>query len=108
MLQQGGVETEAAYPYKYKGDNQRCKFNATKPMGATMVRQVVTMPYGDEKALKAAVALHGPISVAIEVTNVFQSYKRGVLNDTTCGNQFESLDHGNGWKWMVFIFCNVL
>lgn len=45
----------------------------------------------NELALKQAVAL-GPVSVAIEAdTSIFQLYKSGVINSTSCGTQ---LDHG--------------
>jgi hypothetical protein len=73
---------------------EQCKFNETGVLGASMVKQVITIPYGDELALKTAVAKEGPISVAVQVTDAFSYYKGGVLNDLKCSNKFVELNHG--------------
>ena len=50
------------------------------------------IPANNQLALKDAVALNGPVSIAIEAdTRVFQSYSSGVITSTSCGT---NLDHG--------------
>jgi cathepsin L len=86
------VNVDRAYPYV--GVDAKCRFSNMKPVGASAVRQVVPLPVGDEKALMAALAQEGPISVAIQVTYNFQAYAGGVLNDRTCSNKMVELNHG--------------
>jgi len=91
-MDQGGLSTEMEYPYV--ADDGECKFNENGTKGASMVKQIITIPNGDELAMKAAVAKEGPISVAIEATSNFRYYKGGVLNDLECSNKFIELNHG--------------
>jgi len=84
----GGIDTEASYPYLEK--EGQCDMNRMK-------RHVVTIdgyedvPEDDELALKKAVA-HQPVSVAIEADQrAFQLYVGGVFDDLTCGTD---LNHG--------------
>jgi C1A family cysteine protease len=81
------LETESTYPYT--ASRGTCQYSATKA-------EVKTASYHDVTAnsptdLQAAVAQQ-PVSVAIEADKlVFQSYKSGIIDSTTCGT---SLDHG--------------
>ncbi|KAL9976063.1 hypothetical protein ACROYT_G013306 [Oculina patagonica] len=85
----GGIDTEASYPYKARND--KCRFNPDK-VGATGTG-FVDISRGDEAALKEAVATVGPISVAIDATHFsFQFYHSGVYNERTCSST--RLDHG--------------
>lgn len=39
---------------------------------------------GDEEQLKIAVGTRGPVSVAIQTTDKWQSYTEGIFDDNTC------------------------
>jgi len=85
----GGIDTEASYPYKAK--NLQCHFSKSN-VGAT-VSGHTDIPQGDENALKQAVATVGPISVAIDASHFsFQFYHSGVYNERQCSST--QLDHG--------------
>jgi cathepsin L len=87
----GGIDTEASYPYiPGTGNSSTCKFNAAN-IGATCTG-FVDIPAGDEAALQAAVA-KGPVSVAIDAGHTsFQLYKSGIYNERRCSSY--NLDHG--------------
>uniref|UniRef100_A0A7S2G203 Peptidase C1A papain C-terminal domain-containing protein n=1 Tax=Haptolina brevifila TaxID=156173 RepID=A0A7S2G203_9EUKA len=87
----GGIATEAAYPYTSgSGVTGTCS-SAKAASKAVTVTGFTDVPKEDEDALKSAVAKQ-PVSVAIEADkSVFQLYKSGVLDSTSCGKQ---LDHG--------------
>lgn len=56
-----------------------------------MISGYVNVTSGDRDALKAAVALHGPISVAIDASHkTFAFYSHGVYFDPECGKFFFS------------------
>jgi len=85
----GGIDTEASYPYE--GENERCHFKKAS-VGATDTG-FVDIPEGDENALKTATATVGPISVAIDASHFsFQFYHHGVYNELSCSST--KLDHG--------------
>jgi len=91
IIDAGGIDTEASYPYEAEDD--QCKFSK-KNVGAT-VTGFKDIPTGDEKSLQQAVATVGPISVAIDASSFnFQLYSGGVYNATDCGNTQQDLDHG--------------
>lgn len=75
----GGVNTEASYPYEAK--NGICRFNKDH-IGAT-VANIVGVISGNELALAIAVATQGPISVAVDASD-FQHYTGGVFNKPSC------------------------
>ncbi|KAH8410753.1 hypothetical protein KR222_004672, partial [Zaprionus bogoriensis] len=81
----GGVDTEASYPYE--AVQGVCRFNPSN-VGAT-VSNVVWVA-GNEAALKVAVAEKGPISVAID-SSLLQHYSSGVFNEPSCSSE---VDHG--------------
>ena len=91
FVKENGLATEAAYPYT-SGTGTRGTCNAAKEAAAVVtVTGHVDVASGDEDALKSAVAQQ-PVSVAIEADqSVFQLYKSGVLDSTSCGT---NLDHG--------------
>lgn len=85
----GGIDTEASYPYVAHGE--QCMFNKSN-IGATDAGYI-NIPSGDEAALKAAVAVIGPISVAVDASQAsFVHYSGGVYSDPKCSPT--SLDHG--------------
>ncbi|XP_031628990.1 cathepsin L1-like isoform X2 [Contarinia nasturtii] len=92
----GGINTENAYPYKYGDDyfeDKTCKYNATN-VGA-IVTGVVKIPTGDEQKLMTALATIGPISVAIDASGAFGFYhhSKGVYYNPNCATENENLDH---------------
>ncbi|XP_071529837.1 cathepsin L-like peptidase isoform X2 [Panulirus ornatus] len=85
----GGIDTENAYPYEAMDDN--CRYNpqssGAEDVGFVDVRE------GNEHALKKAVATVGPVSVAIDASHEsFQFYHKGVYHEPECSP--ENLDHG--------------
>ena len=90
-----GLSSEEAYPY-VSGANPLEK-HACSPNGTVLAPETVVGCYdvepNNQLALKQAVALYGPVSVAIEAdTKIFQSYSGGVItNGDLCG---QDLDHG--------------
>jgi cathepsin L len=84
-----GIDTENSYPYK--AIDEKCDFS-TKTIGATL-KSYTDIPTGNEKALEEAVATVGPISVAIDASQMsFQFYSSGVYNEPECSSV--QLDHG--------------
>ncbi|CAL7952458.1 unnamed protein product [Xylocopa violacea] len=85
----GGVDTEASYPYE--AENDKCRY-IPKNSGASDIGYT-DIPHADEKKLKAAVATIGPVSVAIDASHQsFQFYSEGVYYEPECST--EELDHG--------------
>lgn len=75
-----GIEREWTYPYENKDDICRYLF----PLVAADIRGYATVQSLNERALKIAIALVGPISVAFYVVPSFQNYASGVYQDPTC------------------------
>ncbi|KAF0309597.1 Cathepsin L [Amphibalanus amphitrite] len=73
--------------YGCQGGRMRAAFayvHAQGGVGATDVGSVA-LPSGDEQALKEAVAVYGPVSVAIDASRpTFQFYGGGVYDDPAC------------------------
>ncbi|GLJ20661.1 hypothetical protein SUGI_0376210 [Cryptomeria japonica] len=87
IVENGGIDSEADYPYKARED--ACNMKRKKTHVVT-IDGYEDVPRHDEKSLQKAVA-HQPISVAIESSGrQFQFYKSGVF-DGYCGT---NLDHG--------------
>jgi C1A family cysteine protease len=86
IITNGGITTEAAYPYT--AQDGTCNTNVT---AAATVKSFVDTTAGSETALLAAVNI-GPVSIAIEADQqCFQFYSGGILSDSGCGT---TLDHG--------------
>ena len=85
-----GMCSEESYPYtsgvqKTGGSCQSCK-------PVVEINACADVPPNNQIALKEAVALIGPISIALDAeTKLFQSYKSGVITSDSCGT---TLDHG--------------
>ncbi|KAI0242158.1 Cathepsin L1 [Lamellibrachia satsuma] len=84
-----GIDTEESYPYLTKAE-WFCHFKR-KNVGGEDVG-AVDLPKGREDCLEKAVASVGPISVAVDATFRFQSYKDGVFKDNGCDSA--DLNHG--------------
>lgn len=84
-----GIDTESGYPYK--GVDEPCDFHKND-IGADDTG-FVDIKSGNERALKAAIATVGPVSIAIDASQPsFQFYHSGVYNEPECSA--ENLDHG--------------
>jgi C1A family cysteine protease len=87
---ENGMCSEESYPYtsgatQTGGSCQKCKSEVT-------INACADVPPNNQVALKEAVALVGPISIALDAeTKLFQSYKSGVITSDSCGT---TLDHG--------------
>jgi cathepsin L len=89
IIQNGGIDTEASYPYTATGPNQ-CRYNP-QYRGATET-SYHDNPSQNEGALTAAIAQQ-PISVAIDASHMsFQLYNGGVYYEPACSST--QLDHG--------------
>nr|GEV19111.1 senescence-specific cysteine protease SAG39-like [Tanacetum cinerariifolium] len=85
IVQNKGINTEAAYPYQATDATCNTKKESIRAANITGHEDV---PANSEAALLKAVAMQ-PVSVAVDASE-FQFYSSGVLNGT-CGTQ---LDHG--------------
>jgi len=89
IIKNGGIDTEASYPYTAKDGT--CRFSAAN-IGAK-INSYKDVARGSESALQSAVSTVGPISVAIDASKPsFQHYTSGVYYESTCSST--SLDHG--------------
>ncbi|XP_028646958.1 cathepsin K [Erpetoichthys calabaricus] len=76
-----GIDSETAYPYI--GEDEKCHFNKTGI--AATCKGYKEIAVGNERALQAAVAKVGPVSVGIDASLYsFQFYTRGIYNDPAC------------------------
>lgn len=81
VIENGGIDTEEAYPYKVR--EAKCQFNKNA-VGAT-ARGYTEIEAGNEEALRDAVQTKGPVSVAMFATaRSFVFYKRGVYAESRC------------------------
>ncbi|CAL8358649.1 unnamed protein product [Arctogadus glacialis] len=84
-----GIDSEEAYPYRGK-EGQQCMYTAASR--AANCSGYMILPQGREELLQRAVALVGPISVAIDASQQkFAFYKSGVYNEPTCT---QKVNHG--------------
>jgi len=89
VISNGGLDTEASYPYTATGPNT-CQYNPAN--SAETLSSYTDVTSGDEGALETA-ANQQPISVAIDASNdSFQTYSGGVYYEPNCSST--SLDHG--------------
>jgi C1A family cysteine protease len=85
IIQNGGIGSEASYPYTARDGSCKQVASVSKITGFKDV------PANNEGELMKALQL-GPVSVAVEADkSVFQFYHDGVLDNKACGTQ---LDHG--------------
>lgn len=82
-----GIDTEKYYPYV--GETNQCNFSSTHIGGS--FHKLVKIPEGNVNYLNDAVLSVGPISVAIDAEDDFQSYKSGIFKSNKCSNSY--LDH---------------
>ncbi|XP_051149161.1 vignain-like [Andrographis paniculata] len=91
IKKQGGITTEAGYPYK--AQDEFCDSSKVKNMPAVKIDGYENVPKNNEEALTKAVA-NQPVSVAIDASGSdMQFYSEGVYTGGECGTE---LDHGVG------------
>lgn len=89
ILKNGGLDTEASYPYQ--GMDGKCRYSASN-IGATVTGHVDIIK-DNETDLQTAVGTVGPVSVAIDAADMsFQFYHKGVYDPVICSAT--KLDHG--------------
>jgi cathepsin L len=89
IIANGGIDTEASYPYQ-QTTSYVCKYSAANK-GAS-IRSYRTVTSGSEAALQNAVA-YRPVSVAIDASLYsFQLYTGGYYYDAKCSST--ALNHG--------------
>jgi len=89
IIANGGIDTEASYPYQ-QTTTYSCKYSVANK-GAS-IRSYKTVISGSESALQNAVA-YRPVSVAIDASLYsFQLYTGGVYYDAKCSST--ALNHG--------------
>jgi len=85
-----GMCSEESYPYTSGVTQTGGSCESCTPV--VTINACADVPPNNQIALKEAVALVGPISIALDAeTKLFQSYKSGVITSETCGT---NLDHG--------------
>ncbi|KAG5870088.1 hypothetical protein JTB14_015187 [Gonioctena quinquepunctata] len=84
-----GIMPEKDYPYEAYDD--KCRLN--KSDISVRIESYENVKASDEVELQKAVALKGPISVAID-GDPFQLYESGILDYPYCGNSIGDLNHG--------------
>ena len=88
VIKNGGIDTEASYPYLAQDEN--CRFKKAA-VGATC-KGYQMVEADSEEALTEAIANVGPISVAIDASHAsFQMYSSGVYYEPECSTT--QLDH---------------
>jgi cathepsin L len=82
IISNGGIDTEASYPYSPVAGT--CRYNAATKGGSITGFENVA---ASEAALQNAVATIGPISVAIDASHQsFQLYSSGVYYEPACSS----------------------
>eukprot|EP01134_Creolimax_fragrantissima_P007736 CFRG7736T1 len=88
ITEAGGIQDDASY--SYENANNFCRYNDAKR--ATTLKGRVIIPKGNEVALKQAVAMHGPVSIAFDASKPsLLFYSSGVYRDPECSDS--DLDH---------------
>jgi cathepsin L len=89
IIQNGGIDSEASYPYTATGPNT-CRYNPANRAATDSSYHDVTS--GSEPSLVTAIAMT-PVSVAIDASHMsFQLYTNGVYYEPACSPT--QLDHG--------------
>lgn len=85
-----GIMSSLDYPYEAR--EGRCRARSDRVI--TRVRGSMILPRGNEAMLRLALALRGPLPVAIDAgARSFHSYKAGVYDDRACKSNLRSLNH---------------
>ncbi|XP_030371983.1 cathepsin L-like [Scaptodrosophila lebanonensis] len=77
----GGVDTQKAYPYK--GVSEMCQYQQKNEIPIT-IEHICNIPKGDERAMAFAVAFIGPVAAGINSITGLHGYKGGVFYNKHC------------------------
>jgi len=95
VISAGGIVSEESYAYT--GREGRCHFNrsevAARFSGWLDVVADASSMQASQRALMAALAQHGPVSVAVDATFNMKIYTGGVFHDGTCSSDYARADH---------------
>ncbi|XP_064596068.1 procathepsin L-like [Liolophura sinensis] len=81
IRENGGIDTEASYPYEAK--DGKCRFNPNT-IGAK-IRGCVDLPKGNETALQIIVYTNGPVTIGMNAgAPSMEFYKSGIYDDPQC------------------------
>ncbi|KAJ8726656.1 hypothetical protein PYW07_001354 [Mythimna separata] len=81
IIQQGGIETEAAYPYK--ASQGYCRFTPGK--AAVRLTDCNLYNLRSQEKLKQLLYHNGPISIGVQASS-FQGYHGGIMSDEHCNS----------------------
>jgi len=100
IIKEGGLESEASYPYT--GKDGTCKFNASKVVATISSYKWAVPPCNtaathnctnqDEAGLWTFVQNTGPVSICVDA-EPWQTYTGGIFTSTRCQNGYYDLDH---------------
>jgi C1A family cysteine protease len=96
VIKEGGLESEASYPYTAK--NGKCAFNSSKVVATISSYKYAIPPcYSscntqDEAGLWTFVQQKGPVSICVDA-EPWQTYQSGIFNSSTCLHAYNDLDH---------------
>ncbi|KAK1127718.1 hypothetical protein K0M31_003211 [Melipona bicolor] len=80
-----GLDTEVSYPYEARNDE--CRYNPA--YNGASDNGFICIPEGDEQKLKAAVAVVGPVSIAVDAFHrSFFFYSKGIYYEPKCSSQY--------------------
>lgn len=86
-VKRNGIESEQSYPYR--AANGKCQANPSKVV--TKLSGYYAIPVGNEVVLHNALTNVGPVAVGLDATANLQSYRSGILRDSSCNSQ--ALNH---------------
>jgi len=100
IIKEGGLESEASYPYTAKDGT--CKFDKTKVVATISDYKWAITPCNtaathncdnqDEAGLRTFVQNSGPVSICVDA-EPWQTYQSGVFSSSTCKHGYYDLDH---------------
>jgi len=100
VIKEGGLESEASYPYTAKDGT--CKFDKTKVVATISSYKWAIQPCNtaathncdnqDEAGLWTFVQNSGPVSICVDA-EPWQTYRSGIFSSATCLHGYYDLDH---------------
>lgn len=105
----GGLEQWRDYPYT--GSDGKCDLSKKNRTIMVNASRVMVVDHGNQTALLEALYKYGPLSVCLNASPEFMSYKSGIFTSLTCVNSTSNhcvllyglyYDHqSNKWAYMV-------
>jgi len=85
---EGGIDSEEGYPYvdgqsdDYSPHRHHCKYSSDDSI--TSDNGFTQISYGDEEAMKSALATKGPLAISFDVEDDFYDYEGGIFRSDDC------------------------